>query len=286
MDCADARHLLLDLVRERLAAPLAESVRSHLSGCPACRRAAAAEAALEAVLTERLPHPAAPAALKTRLLAHAALAGASLAEASARAPAPPPAALGVAARARAGRFRFSRFAAPALAAAMALFSVGLLAERRWAAPGAEAPRLTDEFVNDHLRFLAALRPLELESAENHQVKPWFEGRLDFAPVVPVPDVRDLALRGGAVGYVLDRRAAVVAYTLRRHAVTMLVFRADGLSWPDSSPLNADSPGFTGATRGFSVVAWRAGALGYALVSDVDPSELKGLAQPFAAATVR
>jgi anti-sigma factor RsiW len=63
----------------------------------------------------------------------------------------------------------------------------------------------------------------------------------------------MRLEGGSVGYLIDRKAAVVVYRLRRHVVTLvtlLVFRGDGLA----------------------VFLWRAGELGYALVADVDPLE--------------
>jgi anti-sigma factor RsiW len=125
-------------------------------------------------------------------------------------------------------------------------------------------------VNDHLRLLAAQRPLEIESGGTHQVKPWFEGRLDFAPVVPDLAGSGLELRGGAVGYFLDRRAALVQYRLRAHLVTLIAFPPDGL------PLE-DAPRLTRGERGFHAVLWRSGPLGYALVADVDPRELLRIA---------
>ena len=91
--------------------------------------------------------------------------------------------------------------------------------------------LTSEVVNDHLRVLASQHPVEVESGGSHQVKPWFEGKLDFAPVVPALDGTDVRLRGGSVGYVFDRKAAVLVYQLRLHVVTLLVFRAEGSPGP-------------------------------------------------------
>jgi anti-sigma factor RsiW len=134
-----------------------------------------------------------------------------------------------------------------------------------------------EAVDDHLRLLMAQRPLEIESGGLHQVKPWFEGRLDFAPVVPDLSPLGLTLRGGAVGYFHDRRAAVLQYQLRAHLVTLLVFRADGLALPAAPRLAAPD-------RGFRAVLWRAGPLGYALVADVDPRELERVAAEAARVT--
>jgi len=70
-----------------------------------------------------------------------------------------------------------------------------------------------------------------------------------------------------VGYVFDRKAAVLVYALRQHLVTLLVFRTEGLAWPDVS---TDQ---TRSARGFNVVLWRGGELGYALVSDANAKEL-------------
>src|SRR5207245_11244760 len=88
-----------------------------------------------------------------------------------------------------------------------------------------------EAVNDHLRLLTSLHPLDIESGGIHQVKPWFEGRLDFAPIVPFEGDADFPLKGGAVGYFLDRKAAVLVYARRLHPISLLIFRADGLAWP-------------------------------------------------------
>jgi anti-sigma factor RsiW len=263
MDCADARLQLHDLRRDRLPPALRAEVERHLADCGGCRRAEAAEGALDDLLARALPRLEAPARLRRRI------------EAGAPGPARP-----------AERRRWPGRAIPALAAALALAVVAVVVERRGAVPGASP--LVEEAVTDHLRVLAAQRPSEIESGATHQVKPWFEGRLDFAPAVPLPEVADLALRGGAVGYVVDRRAAVVQYALRRHAVTLLAFQAEGLPWPGGEPPGGAGPAGlrAGGSRGFTAVLWRAGPLGYALVSDVPAAELADLARAMAPATAR
>jgi anti-sigma factor RsiW len=129
-----------------------------------------------------------------------------------------------------------------------------------------------EAVNDHLRVLSSQHPLEIESGGLHQVKPWFEGRLDFAPVVSFEGDAELPLKGGAVGYFFDRKAAVFVYAHRLHPISLFVFRADGLPWPAK-----EDGASTTEARGFNVVMWRHRTLGYALVSDVDRRELGLLA---------
>jgi len=253
MDCVEARPLLHDLRRQRLAQPLAEDLRAHLAGCTGCRRADEAEGLLDEILADRLPRYAAPPGLKSRL------AGLETAEA------------------RPARRTWARFAGPALAAGLAVTTGALLLERQASRESVALGALTGEAVSDHLRVLVGQHPLEVESTGSHEVKPWFEGKLDFAPAVPLPEVADLRLTGGAVGYFLDRKAAVVEYALRRHAVTLLVFRSEGLEWPRREGTSL----IASAARGFNVVLWRAGDLGYALVSDVNPEELAALGSRFA-----
>jgi anti-sigma factor RsiW len=132
--------------------------------------------------------------------------------------------------------------------------------------------MVGEAVSDHRRVLSSQRPLEIESGGLHQVKPWFEGRLDFAPIVSFEGDADFPLKGGAVGYFLDRKAAVLVYARRLHPISLFVFRAGGLYWPAK-----DGSALTTEERGFNVVMWRQSSLGYALVSDVDRREFASLA---------
>jgi anti-sigma factor RsiW len=166
---------------------------------------------------------------------------------------------------------------PAMAVAAVLLTVLPLYYQQRGARALSAGLVT-EAVNDHLRILSSQHPLDVETGDFHRVKPWFEGRLDFAPRVSFLGDADFPLRGGAVGYFLDRKAAVFVFNRRLHAVSLFVFRADGLPWParELTPLG-NARAYTASTRGFNAVLWRSGELGYALVSDVDAAELAQLA---------
>ncbi len=261
MNCEEVRTHLRDFVKHRLDPTLRGGVGAHLEGCASCTRAERTEHALDELLEQRLPRFASPPSLNRRL-------GLLV-----RRPA----------LARAAPRRWTRALAPAMAAALAVGLGGLLL--RGADRSGDSASLTSELVNDHLRVLASQHPVEIESGGSHQVKPWFEGKLDFAPVVPAPEGGELTLRGGSVGYVFDRKAAVLVYRLRLHVVTLLVFRADGLEWPGAGDRQRGPPQLDGrSARGFHVVLWRSGGLGYALVSDADPAELGEVAARVAAAT--
>src|SRR3989449_1864523 len=137
-----------------------------------------------------------------------------------------------------------------------------------------AQALVAEAVNDHLRVLLSEHPLEVESGGIHQVKPWFAGRLDFAPVVPFGGDVEFPLKGGAVGWFVDRKAAVLVYQRRLHPISLFVFRADGLPWPARGGGRIGGVGaFPPTARGVTGRLLRTGDLGYGLMADLDPQEL-------------
>ncbi len=262
MDCREARIHLLDSQRGRLRPDLQAGLRSHLDGCAACAGVDAEELVLTDLLERRLPQYPASIALKRRL--------------AARWPATPE-------FARPWWKRWGASLVPALAVVIVLL-VALPAyfER---ANVSRTDGMVSEAVNDYLRLLGSQHPLEIASGGIHQVKPWFEGRLDFAPVVAFEGDQDFPLKGGSVGYFLDRKAAVFVYGRRLHTIALFVFRADGLPW-STRGLEAMGNARVSATvsRGFNVLLWRAGDLGYALVSDLDARELRELGARLAAGT--
>ena len=266
MECATVREQLRDLARGRVDVAVEAELRAHLAGCEACRHEEQAERLLDEALTKRLARVAAPAATRQRvgeLLERTRATGDGLA----------------ALPRRRASLRLAGAAAAAVAAAVVGFVAGRAVQDRTLA----ADRLADEVVTDHLRALASTRPPDVESGSSHEVKPWFEGRLDFAPVVP-GDRGELRLVGGSLGYVMDRKAAVLSYALRRHRVTLLAFPRSGLAGfervaPGGAPLRL-------ARSGFAVTLWEAGDLGYALVTDVGTDELGPLAAELAAETRR
>jgi anti-sigma factor RsiW len=254
MDCTEARNHLLDRRRGALTADVRARVDSHLAECETCRREDAADRELSAALQDRLPKRRAPEALRRSI--------------EKRFVGEPPRASGNIRRTR----RVPLFAGTAFAASVAVAAAILL----WMPHGSD-PMLA-EAVNDHLRVLYSDHPVEVESGGIHQVKPWFTGRLDFAPVIAFSGDDEFPLQGGAVAYFVDRKAATFIFKRRLHVITLFVFRAAGLQWPAlaTHPVG-DARGTLETSRGFHVLMWKKGDLGYALVSDVDPTDLQMLA---------
>jgi anti-sigma factor RsiW len=258
MTMANSPHvaeLIFDHVSGRLVGAEKAATEAHLAECAECRRLEAEERVVADLLKTRLPRHPAGEALKERLAA------------SVRAAAPPPK--------RAGRIL--AWAAPfaGLAAAAAVVLVLRGQDRREASDGATRA-FVGEAVNDHLRVLYAERPIEIESGGIHQVKPWFAGRLDFAPVVAFDGDAEYVLEGGSVGYVVDRKAAVFVYKLRLHTLSLFVFRAEGLPWADGTVPVGAHRAIASTQRGFHVLMLRSGDLGYALVSDAAEPALEKL----------
>jgi anti-sigma factor RsiW len=165
---------------------------------------------------------------------------------------------------------------PMTAVAVAVVIAFATSRRAPSPPPGEAWSLSEEAVTDHLRVVASTRPPEIESGGIHQVKPWFTGRVDFAPRVAFAGDADFPLVGGSLGYVRDRKAAVFQFRRRLHAITLLVFPTAGLAWPEGGVSFGAHTVHEAASRGFSVLLWRDADLGYALVSDVARPELETL----------
>jgi anti-sigma factor RsiW len=253
MDCSEVRTHLIDRRRGNLAADATAAVEAHLADCAACRHEDAVDAQLSVLLEERLSRPRAPASLKRAL--------------EERWLEPAPRKPIARSWARVGR------TTAAMAAGAALLWAAMVGLRERTSDGT----LVAEAVNDHLRVLYSDHPIEVESGGIHRVKPWFEGRLDFAPVVEFGGDDDFPLEGGSVGYFIDRKAATFVFKRRLHEITLFVFRAEGLHWPVSGlrPIGA-AQGTVASSRGFHVALWRQGDLGYALVSDVNEADLLAL----------
>jgi len=247
MDCHKTRELTLDLLRGRLLPDVAEEVRAHLATCAACRAHVEAERALGEVLEAKLPRHAAPPALRQRLAAGW----------PGEEPVPRPPRV----RARVRELAFAGALSLALAAAVGV-TTGLVVDNR-----AAATRLETEAVNDHLRVLEGA-PLAKVTGGLHEVKPWFGGKLDFAPAVAFAGDAEFPLAGGAVEPFLDRRAAIFVYKRRLHTASLFVVMADGLAFPRDLR--------TQTLRGFNLMLWRSGEQGYLLASDLSLPELATL----------
>jgi len=126
--------------------------------------------------------------------------------------------------------------------------------------------LAAEIVDAHLRSLQPGHLVDVISTDQHTVKPWFDGKLDFSP--PVQDFADqgFPLQGGRIDVVHGRTVAAVVYARRKHFVNVFI-------WPTNEKDSAPS---SGARQGYQWTEWRKGGMEFCAVSDAAPSALEQL----------
>ena len=122
-------------------------------------------------------------------------------------------------------------------------------------------------VSDHVRALLVGPLTEVASSDRHTVKPWFQGRLDYAPPVYDFAPEGFPLLGGRVERVHGKAVSTLAYSRSRHIIDVFV-------WPSDAP----SPVAGSVHRGFNVVHWADGSMQYWAVSDLERAEMDQFAK--------
>ncbi|HZZ90629.1 MAG TPA: anti-sigma factor [Caulobacteraceae bacterium] len=245
--CPDKELLLHALADGELDAGNVLALEAHIASCPACAEELAAIEAVRAHLAAAPLAFAAPSGLLDRV--ESALAAAE---------APPP-----------RRRRFLGLdtlvlsgSGMAIAASIALASL---------APAGASLQL--ELVDAQARSLEASHLVDVMTSDRHTVKPWFNGKVDFAP--PVVDLasQGYPLVGGRLDRIDGRRVAALVFRRRAHVINLFI-------WPGDTPPQAQLR----RKDGYSLVRWGAGGLVFWAVSDVDSPDLLGFQQAFAGAT--
>lgn len=123
----------------------------------------------------------------------------------------------------------------------------------------------DQLVASHVRSLMVGHLTDIATSDRHVVKPWFNGKIDFAP--PVPELADegFPLVGGRLDYIDDHGVAAIVYRRRLHTINLFIRPAGTLSLPI---------GISTRHEGYSLMRWTSGGLEYWAVSDIDPVELQ------------
>jgi anti-sigma factor RsiW len=129
--------------------------------------------------------------------------------------------------------------------------------------------LTGEIVAAHIRALQPGHLQDVASTDQHTVKPWFDGKIDFAPPVEDFTAKGYPLVGGRIDYVGGRPVAALIYRRDKHVIDLFVWPAAGGSGP--------FPGRAAAAQGYNVVHWRGEGMDFWAVSDVEPTQLNDFA---------
>ncbi|MDE2051979.1 MAG: anti-sigma factor [Gammaproteobacteria bacterium] len=239
-DCGKLLLLQAEIDGE-LDAAEAAALAEHRAGCPVCKRNEALLLAARQALRGATYHRAGPELLR----AVATRIGAGGAAPQRRRTAVP----------WQGLIGFGAGAALAAAIVLTLLPFG-------------RPQLVAALVDDHVRALQPGHLLDVVSTNQHTVKPWFDGRLDFAP--PVKDLASsgFPLLGGRLDYVHGRSVAVLVYSRGKHLIELFVWPAKG---------TAGQPARS-ARDGYNIVHWTADGMSLSAVSDLEPAGLDQFAR--------
>jgi anti-sigma factor RsiW len=134
--------------------------------------------------------------------------------------------------------------------------------------------LVAELADTHVRSLMGDHLMDVRSTDQHTVKPWFTGKIDFAPRVIDLAAKGFPLLGGRVDYIGGHNAAALVYGRRRHVVNLFI-------WPASA---SDSAETSQRYNGYSMKHWVADGFSYWAVSDAAPAELDAFRQAYESAT--
>ena len=225
----------LDLVTER-------EIERHLGECQQCHQVEEQINALRHAVTSDAPDFRAPAHLRRNI--RAALRREEASE----------------------RTNTSFWPIFAASAAFALLILGLISFQT--SRTSHEGIIVDEVIANHVRSLLATHLVDVASSDQHTVKPWFDGKIDFAP-----DVHDFAMSGfplvgGRLDYLDGRSVVALVYQRNKHPIN--VFIAPAPETTGTSPISL-------TRRGYHILSWTQREMKYWAISDLNETELRQFA---------
>ena len=247
MTCDCSRTTVHAYIDGELDAVRAAEFERHIEECGECRMILEQVESLRSRLRESDLYERAPVALEQRIRKQLSLPGAAKPEAA------------ISWR------RWLLAPAFALAAVVAVFWLALLLVQ----PHTRSAQVTAELIDAHVRSLQPGHLTDVISTDQHTVKPWFDGKLDFSP--PVTDFSDqgFPLIGGRLDYIGRRNVAALVYQRRKHLINVFV-------WPESSGGSSSNLETQRFLNGYNFLGWWHGGVYFCAVSDVSVGDLRQL----------
>lgn len=244
MVCREVMERLSPFLDDELDPVASREVSLHLESCPTCAAALDQQRNLGESLRD-LEYYRAPDLLRARVLRDVRAAGREVAHA----------------RVGTSSWRWLSAVAAIVAAVGGAWWITTL-------PGAD-DLTAREAVSGHVRSLMANHLTDVASTDQHTVKPWFAGKLDFAP--PVTDFAGAGfpLVGGRLDYVQGRPVAALVYLHRKHIINVFV-------WPMAG--RGEGVASAATQQGFHVIHGTHAGMTYWVVSDLNAEELATFAR--------
>jgi len=249
MNCQQAKPLIDPYADGELEAGAILELEQHLQNCPGCMLAWRNLQGLKKALKQDALYFAAPAGLLQRIKSE-------LPAPAKSAPQRPVWSWNWLTTAMSGGF--------ALCLAL-LLSVTLFR------PASEQP-LAQEIVSSHIRSLMPGHLMDVMSTDQHTVKPWFNGKLDFSPPVKDLAAQGFPLIGGRLDYIGGRGVAALVFQRHKHIINLFV-------WPTNE---GDSKAATVTpSQGYNLIRWSEAGMVFWAVSDLNEKELMEFVQDYA-----
>ena len=249
MRCEDVQGRLSAFLDDELDPLGSQEIQQHLDTCPSCADALGRMNELGERLRAEAPYYPASDSLRTRVT-QAAWSEASRGRSASRR-------IGLTTRGWMG-------VAAAVIAIVGGTQIFTLLER-----GSGQRSIEDEVVSSHVRSLMASHLMDVASTDQHTVKPWFAGKLDFSPPVTDLAASGYPLIGGRLDYLRSRTVAALVYQRRKHVINVF-------TWPVEAATDSRTPSHT--QQGYHVIHETHGGMTYWIVSDLNAEELSTFAQ--------
>jgi len=227
-------------------------LEEHLAGCPICQQKLAGEKELADLIQSETPRFTASPFLKTRIQAR-------LREQTSTQAAP----------------KWNPIVLAWTYSSVAIAVMAILGLAVFWTQQPRVPALVYEGVADHVRSLQVTHLIDIASSDQHTVKPWFAGKLDYSPQVVDLAPSGYPLIGGRLDVLDHRNVAAIIYQRRKHYINLFIWPAGAESLRDRFY----------EENGYHALGWTKSGMNYLAVSEIGEKELREFAEMIQQQTV-